>query len=651
MPMPRRQFLTQSTSLATALSASLMAAPRAMAAPAAPTAAQKLTITTPMAPPEWALLQRAVLAAHTDACEAFFRRYYDANGFLLARERWGGDDGPDDAIENVNDWPQLYALGADERIRTLYEHAYEGHVRQYTLAKTTQVPFAREGMYFREFPVMMDWQHNGEGLTVFNNMGLGNPYSQAYRNRVRRFAGFYTGEDPSAPNYDKQHKIIKSMFNGSRGPLMRKATALDWAGDPVELAGVDQNALLHGEHDYDQMLAHFKDYTDTTGDTPLNLESTGLAFNAYMLAGEEKYRAWMLEYVDAWVERARANNDIIPTNIGYDGKIGGEAGGKWYGGVYGWAFSPVVPQTGQRQDRNRIGFTLSAFMNAYVISGGNDKYLDVWRKMTDRINAQAKTVNGKLSAPRMYGDNGWYSFQPGKWLLGAQDIYYLTMKPADRARMPDHPWISYLEGKNPTYPVQALRLALERIRNAHAALLSDQSTPDTRFADTVMDQNPANIAALVELMQGGIYVGRPGWSRYSPNVGGAFQFVRLRYFDPLNRRPGLPEGVSALVEGITADETVVTLVNTNQSANRTVTLQGGAYGEHQILSVTLDGKAVPVNGRVVEVQLAPGAGAKLVLKMQRFANAPRLDFPWAAPIMDSTEGLRTMTAEERDAML
>jgi hypothetical protein len=176
MPMPRRQFLTQSTSLATALSATLMAAPRAMAAPVAPAAAPKLAITTPMAPPEWALLQRAVLSAHTDACEAFFRRYYDANGFLLARERWGGDDGPDDAIENVNDWPQLYALGADERIRTMYEHAYEGHVRQYTLAKTTQVPFAREGMYFREFPVMMDWQHNGEGLTVFNNMGLGNPY-------------------------------------------------------------------------------------------------------------------------------------------------------------------------------------------------------------------------------------------------------------------------------------------------------------------------------------------------------------------------------------------------------------------------------------------------------------------------------------------
>jgi hypothetical protein len=206
-------------------------------------------------------------------------------------------------------------------------------------------------------------------------------------------------------------------------------------------------------------------------------------------------------------------------------------------------------------------------------------------------------------------------------------------------------------GKNPTYPVAALRLALERVRNAHAALLADKSTPDTRFADTVMDQNPANVAALIELMQGGIYVGRPGWSRYSPNVGGAFQFVRLRYFDPIARRPGLPEGVGALVEGITAQEAVVTLVNTNQTQARDVTIQGGAYGEHQLVGMSIEGRQMPVGARHVTVRLAPGAGAKITLTMQRFANAPRLDFPWAAPLVDGTEGIREMSAEERDAML
>jgi hypothetical protein len=38
------------------------------------------------------------------------------------------------------------------------------------------VPFAREGMYYREFPVMTDWQHLSEGLSVFNLLGLSDPY-------------------------------------------------------------------------------------------------------------------------------------------------------------------------------------------------------------------------------------------------------------------------------------------------------------------------------------------------------------------------------------------------------------------------------------------------------------------------------------------
>ena len=39
------------------------------------------------------------------------------------------------------------------------------------------------------------------------------------------------GDDPEAPNYDKEKKIVKSLFTGSRGPMLRKATGLDWAGD------------------------------------------------------------------------------------------------------------------------------------------------------------------------------------------------------------------------------------------------------------------------------------------------------------------------------------------------------------------------------------------------------------------------------------
>lgn len=88
-----------------------------------------------MAPPEWALLQRQLLRANEEACAAFFARYFDERGWLQAVARWGANDGPDDAIENVNDWPTLHALGADDSVLAMAKKAFEGNVAQYTAAR------------------------------------------------------------------------------------------------------------------------------------------------------------------------------------------------------------------------------------------------------------------------------------------------------------------------------------------------------------------------------------------------------------------------------------------------------------------------------------------------------------------------------------
>ena len=82
-----------------------------------------LSVKTPMSPPAWALLERELLRANAAACEEFFERYFDERGWLLCVERWGGDDGPDDAIENCNDWPLLHALGASDDV---LQHVQEG---------------------------------------------------------------------------------------------------------------------------------------------------------------------------------------------------------------------------------------------------------------------------------------------------------------------------------------------------------------------------------------------------------------------------------------------------------------------------------------------------------------------------------------------
>jgi hypothetical protein len=579
-------------------------------------------ITTPMPAPEWALLQRELLRAHTEACEIFHAKYFDERNHLLCFPRWGTNDGPDDAIEHVNDWPLLHALGGSDRILDLYRAVYEGHVEQYSALRTTSVPMGRAGMYVREFPPQMDWQHISEGLSVFNLMGLSTPADARLIERTRRFAGFYDGSDPAAPNYDKKHRVIRSMFNGSAGPLLRPTTALDWAGDPFDAS---RFKLEHGERNFEEFLAHFQEYTDTVCDSPLNLQSTTLALNAYLLTGEKRWREWLLSYVDAWVDRARANDDILPSKVGLDGRVGGR--GKWYEGVYGWSFSPVVPQTGKREDRNRVPRSIVGFMNAALLTG-DDRYMAVWRRQNATINSQSREMDSRLQTPRMCGPKGWYSYAPGPYRLNGFEIWYLSMSREDRALAGEHPWVDFLEGRNPGYPVTALRASLERLRTRVALVQGDKSTPDTRLADNALEYNPASVASLLQLTQGALHIARPPWSPTSPNQGGAPLHARLRYFDPVRRRAGLPEDVAALVDTLEAGRTCVTLVNLNPNRERIVTVQGGAYGEHQISSVS-DGQARPVNARSFEVKLAPGCGARLDLAMQRYSANPTLSFPWS----------------------
>ena len=573
------------------------------------------TVSTPATPPAWAVMERALLDANEKACKDFFEKYFDQNGFLLCVERWGGDDGPDDAIENCNDWPILHALGADASILEMYKHAWEGHLRQYTLAKTTHVPFARDGMYYKEFPVTFDWLHNGEGLTVFNLQGLSDPYNSNFHKRTRRFAGFYMNEDPGAPNYDAEHRIIRSMFNGSRGPLMRKATAVDWAGDPIEVK--NRFKLGHGEESYEQMLFHFKDYNDIIGDLPQNLLATSLGLNAYMMSGEDKYRDWVLEYIDAWRERCIENDYIIPSNIGLDGKIGSATDGKWYGGVYGWAFTVEVPQDGSFAHRNTTWLGFTGFMNAYLLTG-DDKYLDPWRQQIQKINAQGKLVDGVMQYPTMFGDDGWYNFQPARYSQNALELYYLSQKPEDREAVGPNAWLDYLDGNNDGYPLQALSADFANIQLRAKRLRDDETTPDTRLADDPMSINPASVRSLISLMLGGIHPGHRGSPLYAA----------VRYFDRDAQRAGIPDDVAALVTGLTAESISLQLVNTSQTQSREVTIQAGSYGQHEFGHVTIGTEEIECNSRYLTVILEPGCATNITATLDQYVNQPTMQFPW-----------------------
>ncbi|MET0180343.1 MAG: hypothetical protein ABW194_07670 [Novosphingobium sp.] len=578
-----------------------------------------LVVATPMLVPRWATLQRQLLAANAEACEAYYASYVDAADALKAFVRWGANDGPDDAAEFTNDWIQLHALGGSDRLLTLVQRFWEGHLRQFARAHTREVPIARQGMYHRDFPVQMDWQHNAEGLTTFNVMGLSAPRDPRLVLRTRRFADFYTGHDRSVRNYDTARRIMRSLMNGSRGPMLRPATPLDWAGDPFDAGAFH---LEHGEDSFDQFLAHYAEYTDVVGDNPLNLQATTLGLNAYALGAGERFRGWALEYLDAWADRAEANGGILPSKVGLDGRIAPD----WWGGVYGWNFAPVVPQTGERENRNRVPRSITAFYNALLLTGDLD-YIRLWRRQNALINAQAKVVDGTMSTPAMHGPHGWYGWQPGPYRTNGFEIWYATQDPADRAAAGDHPWIAYLEGANPGFPEQALEADLKRVAERDARRRADTTTPATRLADWTLDINPASATALIQTMTGGLHIARPPWSKTSPPQGGVPLHCRLRYFDPDERRAGLPKDVAALVSVLGDRTTEVTLVNTGPTP-RTVIVTGGSYAEHRIDSVRLGDATHPVVARDFTVRLEPGSGARLSLAMTRYANRPSLAFPW-----------------------
>ncbi|WP_313801848.1 hypothetical protein [Sphingobium sp.] len=573
----------------------------------------------PMAAPQWAKMQRRLLDANAAACEAFYAKYVDHRDHLKVFERWGANDGPDDAAEATNDWFLLHALGGSDRIRTLASRFWEGHLRQFTAARTVDVPIARQGMYYREFPAQMDWQHNAEGLTSFNVMGLSIPRDAKLRARTRRYADFYTGRDPEVRNYDPRLRMMRSLLNGSRGPMLRQATPLDWAGDPFDPTPFH---MEHGERTYGQTLDHYAEYGAVIGDNPLNLQATTLGLNAYALGGGERFRRWALDYLDAWAERATKNGDLFPSFVRPDGTVGDD----WWKGVYGWGFSPIVPMTGKREDRNRVPRAITAFMGAVLMSG-DLAYIDLWRRQMARLNNAARRVDGVLSAPTMYGADGWYGWMPGRYRTNGFEIWYMSQRAEDREAAGDDPWIAFLEGRNAGYPEQALGADLKRVADRVAAREKDSTTARTRLADWPIDINPASVRSLVQLMTGGLHIARPPWSKSSPAQGGVPLHCRLRYFDPAARRAGVPADVGALVHRLDDRATDVTLINIGREV-RTVTVQGGAYAEHRIDAARMEGRTLPLGGRDFTLRLEPGCGVRLELAMTRFAHRPTLAFPW-----------------------
>ena len=374
----------------------------------------------------------------------------------------------------------------------------------------------------------------------------------------------------------------------------------------------------------------------TRGDVPLNLSATSLVTNAYLYTGDERYKQWVLDYLGAWEERCRANDGIMPDNIGPSGDIGELMDGKWWGGYYGWRWPHGA--------RNIVEPALVAGSCALLLTG-DFSHLELARSQLDMLWENRREEDGQFKVPARRGDGGWFDFRPPDPYLYIH-LYYLSQSPDDLARIdeifperdgfvglpedwgagkagicPPKSWFAFTEGGNAGYPDQVFASTHSSICHSLERLAADNSDPETRECYHFQRLNPVVPEALIQMA-----MGTPA-AIYN---GGMLQ-AHVRYFDPTLRRAGLPQHVAALVDKVGADGVSLTLVNTDPVAGCPVLLQAGSFGEHCFTSARLEGgdgdAEVAVDDRHLQVELGPAAQVHLHLGLRRFAGRPSYDLP------------------------
>jgi hypothetical protein len=218
-------------------------------------------------------------------------------------------------------------------------------------------------------------------------------------------------EAPNALNYDNKHKIIRCAHNGSRGPAFHQFTGRSYGysdgmkpyGLPFyDIPDIDTYEDLKEPKNAKRMGQAMEERMGR-GDAVANLAVTSLITNAYLYTSDEKYKKWVKEYVDAWMERTRQNNGILPDNVGLSGKIGEYMAGNWWGANYGWTWPHGFYNVGMA--------ALIAAQNAMLLY--QDKsYLELPRSQIDLIMSKGIIKDNNFVVPYKYGAQGWFEYRP-----------------------------------------------------------------------------------------------------------------------------------------------------------------------------------------------------------------------------------------------
>ena len=600
-----------------------------------PEDAPAIRITDQQVPPSWAVKQRLLIETQNRAVEQFYAHYVDQRGWYKGHLTWGIGIGSDDIMQGLANWPLFYALGGSQEVLQKYYKAFHGNVAQLSSQKVEAAP--PWGVMHNGFVAADDMFHIEEWYQAFNQIPVADPHNAEFRELTLRFAGFFLNEGlpkDAEPIYDYEHDIIRSGVIGSRGAILQIDDAF-WGFGWKTITANPPGHL--GGH------LGVSTWTNVRGDTPPNFGATTFVSGAYLLTGEAKYRRWVEDYIGAWCERAAKNDGIFPANVGLSGIVGEHWDGQWWRHMHGTWSLPYFRSI------------LTGVENAMLVSGNDSRYLGAIRRQVHSLHQRGFEHEGKRYAASSFDGQKW----GGRANLDSQFVrLYLTDFRADDLALmrediqkwgtgtrgagcpfyfpPNYAWMSFLLGDNPGFPEQMLDSDLERLRVNMEDMQRERQvarntcgvTAGRVFRDRDWERNteahhwhmPSATHSLIQLACGGM--GLSNGKENRPVL------AEVWHFDPEANRPGLPPDVAALVDKITRSAVGIHLVNVSQTSPRTLVVQTGAYGEHQCLQVTHNGKTTEVNSHYLVVHLAPGSGGYLELKVKRFANPPKARLPW-----------------------
>ena len=618
------------------------------------------------APPTWAVLERELIDKINDAAPQVLEKYTRPDGTLYwpTHPDFQSFDGLDDAYESFHNWPLFYMLGGDAQFLIDAQTEFDVITKD----------MARYGsghdypMVVKEYQPGYDWFHQSEGNYLFYMLCMADPTRTENVERAIRFAGFFLNEDPDALNYDPEHKIIKCAMNGSKGPafwiLERESfyPSMGYNLPFIDVPGCTSRDVMLESEELRDLMGRVIYERQGKGDAVGNLAATTLATNAYMFTGDEKYKAWVQEYVDAWIARTAENGGIVPDNVGLSGIIGEHIDGKWYGSRYGWSWP---------HGWHSVGQAISVAGQNAALLHRDLTYMDFPRSQIDVLIQHGIEHNNQLYVPQKYGDPGIANYVPGPWMqypitnedgtvlqidgwfefmpMHPSDVAHLwamSMDDADQGRAKqiakktgskfdinawhhtkdsggrDGGWLAYMRGDYPEYPEAILNHNISQVEQRLNYMANDDEDP-AGYGDAYFQRrNPVTCEGLVQLTCGGPL----------PHYNGGLLVTRLRHFDAQQKRPGLPPDVGALVTQLTADTTELQLVNLNKTASREVIVQAGSMGEHNFTSARVNtgqaARTVPINNMYLRVRLPPNTEIDLELGMERFVNAPSYRHPW-----------------------